>query len=106
MPRGKPVSDPTDLLGRTISRLTVETLGKKIHGVWTYHCRCVCGNPIAVARHDLLGVPPKPPRVQSCGCLRAEGFQDLMRRTRSLSDATTDFYTRHAQRLAREGDTR
>jgi hypothetical protein len=93
--------DPTDLIGQTIGRLTVETLGRKVGGIWHYTCRCTCGNLITVKRKSLLG--PKPP-VQSCGCLKVDMRNAHEARERAVAKATLDFYVHRgtwAQRRAK-----
>lgn len=60
--------DPTDLLGLSFGRLTVQRFSHRTaQGRQIWICECACGTQKTVFRYNLLNG-----HVQSCGCFRRE----------------------------------
>ena len=93
-----PRLDPTDLVGRTFTRLTVERVLRHTRKGWLYHCRCACGNPATAYRYQLLA-PDGEGSKRSCGCLYAEHLQAkqqyLRDHARMQAEGRQQFYARH-----------
>ena len=77
-----------DLTGKVFGRLTVlEPTDQRRGSAVVWKCKCICGNEVYVARHNLLQAT-----TLSCGCLKSENITKINKE--STKDITGKKYGR------------